>query len=141
MHALPENRKISPDQMAPLASQMKEPVDYYNDKAAATPSTNPASTTISRTLKDMNDTFTQILEGQTQSEATSRKNYEDMMAVKSKKLANFQETTAMTKGTEAEADRTLADANQEMQDTTAQMKEDTLFFDETKAACATQADE
>ena len=27
-----------------------------------------------------------------------------------------------------------------MEDTTAQMKEDTLFFDETKAACATKAD-
>ena len=73
MHTLPENPKISRDQMALLASLMKEPADYYNDKAAATPSTNPASTTISGTLKDMNDTFTQILEGQTQSEATSQK--------------------------------------------------------------------
>ena len=63
------------------------------------------------------------------------------MAVKSKELADPQETTAMTKATEAEADRTLADANQEMQDITAQMKEDTLLFDETKASCATQADE
>ena len=32
------------------------------------------------------------------------------------------------------------DVNQEMEDTTAQMKEDTLFFDETQAACATKAD-
>ena len=141
MHTLPENPKIFQDQMALLASLMKEPADYYNDKAAAKSSTTPASTTIMRTLKDVNDTFTQNLEGQTQPEATSQKNYEDMMAVKSKELADPQETTAMTKATEAEADRTLADANQDMQDTTAQMKEDTLFFDETKAACATQADE
>ena len=32
------------------------------------------------------------------------------------------------------------DVNQAMEDTTAQMKEDTPFFDETKAACATKAD-
>ena len=33
------------------------------------------------------------------------------------------------------------DVNQAMEDTTAQMKEDTKFFDDTKAACATKADE
>jgi len=141
LHALPENHKISPDQMALLANFMKGPEDYYNDKAAAKSSYSPASTTIMGILKDMYDTFTQNLEGQTQSEATSQKNYEDMMAVKSKELADLQETTAKAKATKAEADRTLADANQEMEDTTAQMKEDTLFFDDTKSACATKADE
>ena len=99
MHTLPENPKISRDQMALLASLMKEPADYYNDKAAAKSSTTPASTTIMRTLKDVNDTFTQNLEGQTRPEATSQKNYEDMMAVKSKGLADPQETTAMKKAT------------------------------------------
>ena len=41
MHALPENPKTSLDQMASLACQMKEPADYYNDKAAAMAATTP----------------------------------------------------------------------------------------------------
>ena len=49
----------------------------------------------------MNDTFTQNLDGQTQSEATTQKNYEDMMAMKSKDLADLQETTAKAKATKA----------------------------------------
>ena len=105
MHALPENHTISPDRMALLASFMKEPADYYNDKAAAKSTYSPASTTIVGTLQDMRDTFMQHLEGQTQSEATSQKNYEDMTAVKSKELAGLQETTAKAKATKAEADR------------------------------------
>ena len=89
MHALPENHKISPDRMALLASFMKEPADYYNDKAAAKSSYSPASTTINGILKDMCDTFTQNLVGQTQSEATSQKKSEGMLAVKSQELADL----------------------------------------------------
>jgi len=40
-----------------------------------------------------------------------------------------------------ETDKQLADTTQELEDTTLQMKEDTKFFDETKAACHTKADE
>lgn len=105
MHALPEYHKLSPDRMALLASFMKEPADYYNDKTAEKSSYSPASTTIMGILKDLCDTFMQHLGGQTPSEATGQMNYEDMMAVKSKELADLQETTAKAKATKAEADR------------------------------------
>jgi len=44
-------------------------------------------------------------------------------------------------GEKATAEKDLADASQDLDDTTKQMKADTIFFDETKAACQAKADE
>ena len=53
VQALPDNAKLSEHQLSLLSSFMKDPQDYYEDKAAAKSSYSPASTTIMGILKDM----------------------------------------------------------------------------------------
>ena len=141
VQALPDNAKLSEHQLSLLSSFMKDPQDYYEDKAAAKSSYSPASTTIMGILKDMYDTFTANLETETQTEATNQKNFEAVMAVKAEELASLQALLEKTEAAKGETDKTLADTTQELEDTTVQMKEDTAFFDDTKAACKTKADE
>merc|ERR1719197_1768490 len=64
-----------------------------------------------------------------------------MMAVKAKELATLNEVLRNKEAEKGETDKQLADTTQELEDTTLQMKEDTKFFDDTKAACKTKADE
>merc|ERR1719197_854843 len=64
-----------------------------------------------------------------------------MMAVKAKELATLNSVLRTKEAEKGETDKQLADTTQELEDTTLQMKEDTKFFDETKAACKTKADE
>merc|ERR1719197_2440194 len=64
-----------------------------------------------------------------------------MMAVKAKELATLNEVLRNKEAEKGETDKQLADTTQELEDTTVQMKEDTKFFDDTKAACKTKADE
>merc|ERR1719456_1097924 len=78
---------------------------------------------------------------ETQTEATNQKNFEAVMAVKADELSKLTEVLQKTEANKAESDKQLADATQELEDTTVQMKEDTAFFDDTKAACKTKADE
>merc|ERR1719456_2129965 len=141
VQALPDGAKLSNHQLSLLSTFMRSPQDYYDDKAAAKSSYSPASTTIMGILKDMYDTFTANLETETQTEATNQKNFEAVMAVKAEELASLQDVLEKTEAAKAESDKTLADTTQELEDTTVQMKEDTVFFDETKAACKTKADE
>merc|ERR1719261_199828 len=141
VQALPDNAKLSEHQLSLLSSFMKDPQDYYEDKAAAKSSYSPASTTIMGILKDMYDTFTANLETETQTEATNQKNFEAVMAVKAEELASLQDVLRNKEAEKGETDKQLADTTQELEDTTLQMKEDTKFFDETKAACKTKADE
>merc|ERR1719487_1259820 len=141
VQALPDGSKLAPAQLSLLSTFLKDPQDYYEDKAAAKSSYSPASTTIMGILKDMYDTFTANLETETQTEATNQKNFEAVMAVKAEELASLQDVLEKTEAAKAESDKTLADTTQELEDTTVQMKEDTVFFDETKAACKTKADE
>jgi hypothetical protein len=141
VQALPQGAKLAPTQLSLLSSFMKDPQDYYEDKAAAKSSYSPASTTIMGILKDMYDTFTANLETETQTEATNQKNFENVMAVKADELAKSTEVLQKTEANKAESDKQLADTMQELEDTTVQMKDDTKFFDETKAACKTKADD
>merc|ERR1719321_64239 len=91
VQALPQGSKLAPAQLALLSTFMRDPQDYYEDKAAAKSSYSPASTTIMGILKDMYDTFTANLETETQTEATNQKNFENVMAVKADELAKSNE--------------------------------------------------
>jgi len=139
VNALPSTHKVSAEQMSLLSQFMKQEPEVENAPAKA--SYSPASSTILGILKDMYDTFTANLETETQSEATSQKNFETLMATKNKELATLKSTQEAKEAEKGETDKELADTMQELTDTTVQMKDDTKFFDETKAACKTKADE
>merc|ERR1719421_1344957 len=55
--------------------------------------------------------------------------------------ASFVDARKKKEGEKADAEKDLADNSQDLDDTTKQMKADTVFFDETKAACQAKADE
>ena len=63
------------------------------------------------------------------------------MGVKAKELGTLKSVLESNEAKKGETDKRLADTTQELEGTTLQMKEDTKFFDETKAACHTKADE
>merc|ERR1719451_72131 len=92
-------------------------------------------------LKDMYDTFSLNLEKATETEAVAQKNYESLIGVKENEMATLVEQRTRREGEKADAEKDLADASQDLDDTTKQMKADTVFFDETKAACQAKADE
>jgi len=56
-------------------------------------------------------------------------------------MATLMDARKKKEGEKADAEKDLADNSQELDDTTKQMKADTIFFDETKAACQAKADE
>merc|ERR1719456_1172347 len=56
-------------------------------------------------------------------------------------MATLTSTRTAKEGHKAESEKVLADTAQDLDDTKAQMKADTVFFDETKAACQAKADE
>merc|ERR1719453_1039632 len=140
VNALPSTHKVSAEQMSLLSEFLKQEPEE-GEAAPAKASYSPASSTILGILKDMYDTFTANLETETQSEATSQKNFETLMATKNKELATLKSTQEAKEAQKGETDKELADTMQELTDTTVQMKDDTKFFDETKAACKTKADE
>merc|ERR1719502_2011882 len=89
----------------------------------------------------MYDTFSMNLEKATEVEAVAQKNYESLIGVKENEMATLVDARKKKEGEKADAEKDLADNSQELDDTTKQMKADTKFFDETKAACQTKADE
>merc|ERR1719456_1635841 len=92
-------------------------------------------------LKDMYDTFSMNLEKATEVEAVAQKNYESLIGVKENEMATLVDARKKKEGEKADAEKDLADASQDLDDTTKQMKANTIFFDETKAACQAKADE
>merc|ERR1719426_437043 len=112
VNKLPNNNKMTPKQMSLLSKFMQDPSEYYDDKAAAKSSYSPASSTIMGILKDMYDTFTANLETETQTEATSQKAFENVMAVKADELAKSTEVLQKTEANKAETDKNLADTTQ-----------------------------
>merc|ERR1719456_310488 len=56
-------------------------------------------------------------------------------------MATLTSTRTAKEGHKAESEKVLADTAQDLDDTKAQMKANTVFFDETKAACQAKADE
>merc|ERR1719443_923220 len=115
--------------------------EFYDQKAEKAASYNPASATIMGILKDMYDTFSMNLEKATEVEAVAQKNYESLIGVKENEMATLVDARKKKEGEKADAEKELADTSQTLDDTTKQMKADTIFFDETKAACQAKADE
>merc|ERR1719482_867126 len=138
--ALPNDHVISTKQLALVSSFAKDPAEFYDQKAEKAASYNPASATIMGILKDMYDTFSMNLEKTTEVEAVAQKNYESLIGVKENEMATLVDARKKKEGEKADAEKDLADASQDLDDTTKQMKADTVFFDETKAACQARAD-
>merc|ERR1719345_399529 len=138
---LPSDHVISSKQIALISSFAKDPAEFYDQKAQKAASYNPASATIMGILKDMYDTFSMNLEKATEVEAVAQKNYESLIGVKENEMATLVDARKKKEGEKADAEKDLADASQDLDDTTKQMKADTVFFDETKAACQAKADE
>merc|ERR1719201_3189219 len=135
------DRLLSPKQLKLIRTFAKDPAEFYDQKAQKAASYNPASATIQGILKDMYDTFSMNLEKGTETEAVAQKNYESLIGVKENEMATLVAARTKKEGEKADAEKDLADASQDLDDTTKQMKADTVFFDETKAACQTKADE
>merc|ERR1719326_561972 len=138
---LPNDHVITNKQLALVSNFAKDPAEFYDQKAEKSASYNPASATIMGILKDMYDTFSMNLEKSTEVEAVAQKNYESLIGVKENEMATLVDARKKKEGEKAEAEKDLADTSQELDDTTKQMKADTIFFDETKAACQAKADE
>merc|ERR1719387_3134733 len=139
--ALPSGHQLSSEQLSAIQAFTSDPAEFYDKKAEKAASYNPASATIQGILKDMYDTFSMNLEKATEAEATQQKNFESLIGVKENEMATLVEQRARREGEKADAEKDLADASQDLDDTTKQMKADTVFFDETKAACQAKADE
>merc|ERR1719337_508866 len=135
------DRLISAKQLALVSNFAKDPAEFYDQKAEKAASYNPASATIMGILKDMYDTFSMNLEKATEVEAVAQKNYESLMGVKENEMATLMDARKKKEGEKADAEKDLADTSQTLDDTTKQMKADTIFFDETEAACQAKADE
>merc|ERR1719262_151566 len=138
---LPNDHVITAKQLALVSNFAKDPAEFYDQKAEKSASYNPASATIMGILKDMYDTFSMNLERATEVEAVAQKNYESLIGVKENEMATLAGARKKKEGEKADAEKDLADNSQDLDDTTKQMKADTVFFDETKAACQAKADE
>merc|ERR1711904_89702 len=138
---LPNDHVISSKQLALVSNFAKDPAEFYDQKAEKAASYNPASATIMGILKDMYDTFSMNLEKATEVEAVAQKNYESLIGVKENEMATLMDARKKKEGEKADAEKELADNSETLDDTTKQMKADTIFFDETKAACQAKADE
>merc|ERR1719313_2206142 len=138
---LPAEHLLAPTALAKVTSFLQDPADYLDQKAKKSASYSPASATIQGILKDMYDTFSMNLEKATETEATQQKNFETLMATKSKEMSTLASTREAKEGHKAEAEKNLADSSQELDDTKAQMEADTALFDDTKAACNSKAAE
>merc|ERR1719428_2180567 len=135
------DKLLSPKQLKLIRTFAKDPAEFYDQKAEKAASYNPASATIMGILKDMYGTFSMNLEKATEVEAVAQKNYESLIGVKENEMATLTKVKMKKEGEKADAEKELADTSQTLDDTTKQMKADTIFFDETKAACQAKADE
>merc|ERR1719214_464021 len=89
----------------------------------------------------MYDTFSMNLEKSTESEATSQKNFENLMATKTSERDTMTTTRTKKEEEKAAAEKELADAQQDLDDTQKQMKADVALFDNTKMVCTSKAAE
>jgi len=101
----------------------------------------PQSDTVQGILKDMYETFTNDLETDTNTEATSNRDFENFIATKTKELNELKATKEKKEGQKVEAESQLADTTQIYDDTEAQMNADIEFFDATKSACSAKSAE
>merc|ERR1719421_2584462 len=142
---------MTPEDMQAATSFVKDPTGFFSAKSAsfsgAQISQNPfgdyapASTVIQGTLKNMYDTFTSSLESANADESGKQKSYEELMATKSQELATLKTTLSNKQTTLGETSKTLADSEEEKAATQKQLDDDEAFFEETKNACKSRADD
>jgi septal ring factor EnvC (AmiA/AmiB activator) len=142
---------MTPEDMQAASSFVKDPTGFFSKNSAsfsgAQVSQNPfgdyapASTVIQGTLKNMYDTFTSSLESANADESGKQKSYEELMATKKSELATLQTTLGNKQTTLGETSKTLADSEAEKAATQKQLDDDEAFFEETKNACKSRADD
>merc|ERR1719267_303180 len=142
---------MTPEDMDNVRNFVKDPTGFFSKKQAtfsgAQVSQNPfgdyapASTVIQGTLKNMYDTFTSSLESANADESGKQKSYEELMATKSQELATLKTTLENKQTTLGETSKTLADSEEEKAATQKQLDDDEAFFEETKNACKSRADD
>jgi len=135
------DRLLSPKQLKLIRTFAKDPAEFYDQKAEKAASYNPASSTILGILKDMYDTFSMDLEKGTETDAIAYKNYESLMGVKGNEMTQLSKERLEKEGKKAAAEEEQAQTQATYDETDKQLKEDTIFFDDTKAACTAKADE
>jgi len=101
----------------------------------------PQSTQIQGILKGMYDTFVADMEKANAEEAEAQKAFEELMATKRAEMQTLQLTLDKQNLDKADKTKDLADTEQLKDDVTAQLQADEVFFEDTKAACKTKADE
>jgi len=142
---------MTPEDLDAAKNFVKDPTGFFSQKSAsfsgAQISQNPfgdyapASTVIQGTLKNMYDTFTSQLESANADEAGKQKSYEELMATKSQELATLKSTLENKQTTLGETSKNLADSQEEKAATQAQLDDDEAFFEDTKEACKSKADD
>jgi len=101
----------------------------------------PQSLTIQGILKDLYHTFAVDLEGTITEEAEAATAYENLIATKQTEVIQLQEKVKKAEKAKAEAETMLTEALQTYDDTEAQLKDDVAFFDATKTACTSKAEQ
>merc|ERR1719253_1021003 len=96
---------------------------------------SPQSATIQGILSDMYSTFSKNLQTSIADEATSHRNYEDLMATFQKQLTTLEESLVKKEQKKTEDDIQLADATQTYADSEEQLKAEIALFDATKTSC------
>merc|ERR1740117_1947827 len=101
----------------------------------------PASGAIQGMLKGMYDSMTSDLESKNADQAIKQKQFEELTATKNSELATLKSTLEKKKETLGEDTKTMVDSEVERDETQAQLKADEKFFEETKSACKSKADD
>jgi peptidoglycan hydrolase CwlO-like protein len=101
----------------------------------------PASGAIQGMLKGMYDSMTSDLESKNADQAIKQKQFEELTATKNAELKTLKATLEKKKETLGEDTKTMTDSEVERDETQAQLKADEKFFEETKSACKTKADD
>merc|ERR1719155_433519 len=130
-----------PNQFAPKAALVQDPVDYYDQKAQAKASYSPQSATIMGILKDMYDTFSADLEKSNQEESAAQKSFEDLIAEKQKQIADWTAQVTDKEGQKAEKSTQLSENEELLEATQAQLKIDEDFFATARGSCKDKSDE
>merc|ERR1719281_2219441 len=113
-----------PNQFAPKAALVQDPVDYYDQKAQAKASYSPQSATIVGILKDMYDTFSADLEKSNQEESNMQLAFESEIEEKTKQNKQFTEMVTEKEAQKAEKGTMLSENEEKLEATTEQLKVD-----------------
>jgi hypothetical protein len=140
-----------PDEKAKVLKRfLEEPVaflqatpeeEYYDKKAQAKASYNPASATIMGILKDMYDTFASDLEKSNTDESALQKAFEDHIAAKEKANADLKREINQKEEQSAQKSSELSEAEATLSATTEQKSSDEQIFESTRDSCKAKSDE